>query len=199
MATFRWSKTKLSRAIWVNVFGLPKIDKYVARRSSKKKDVVKKKSEYWTQLKEKQIARYMFWLSESQMRKYYSKAVRSKNVTSQELIRQIEIRADNVVFRSWFATSRAQARQLVVHWHFELNWQRINTPSIQVKAWDTLKLTKKSASLPAFWSLWKPEKTIQWLKPDNKKKEIVIESLPEWDDLEQSIKVHLIVEFYSRK
>lgn len=199
MATFRWSKTKLCRALWVNIFGLPKIDKLIARRNNKKKTIIRKKSEYWIQLQEKQIARFMFWISESQLRKYYSRAVRSKNVTSQEMIVELETRVDNVIYRAGFAESRPQARQFISHWHFELNWSRINTPSIQVKPWDKLKLSKKSWNMSIFWNATKLAKNIQWLKPDVKKKEILIESLPEWDELEQSIKVHLIVEFYSRR
>ncbi len=199
MARFRWSKTKLCKALWANIFWLPKIDKLMARSSSKKKWVVRKKSEYWVQLKEKQILRFMFWISESQLQKYYQKAVSSNTVTSEELIRQLETRIDNVLFRAWFAESRPQARQFIAHGHFELNWKKIKTPSIQVKKWDKITLKLKSKDASVFQEFITPWKILQWIKPDIKKKEILIESLPEWDELEQSVKVHLIVEYYSRR
>lgn len=199
MARFRWSKTKLCKSLWANIFWLPKIDKLMARSSSKRKWVVRKKSEYWIQLKEKQIARHMFWISESQLQKYYKKAVSSKNVTSEELIRQLETRMDNVLYRAWFAESRPQARQFVAHWHFELNWKKVKTPSIQVKTWDKITLKLKSKDSAVFQEFTSPLKTIQWIKPLPKKNEILVESLPDWDELEQSIKVHLIVEYYSRR
>lgn len=197
MATFRWSKAKLSKKLWTNIFWLPKIDKIMAKWSWKKW-LTKKTSEYWSQLKEKQILRFMFWVSEKQLRKYYNKALRSTHVTSEELLRQLETRADNVIFRSWFAISRAQARQMISHWHFELNWQRITIPSIQVKPWDKLNLRKKSVWSSLFSQIKELDTWVKWIKWDIKKKTIWIESLPEALELEQSVRVPLIIEFYSR-
>ena len=199
MATFRWSKTKLSRKLWVNIFGLPKIDKIMGKRLWKKRWPVKKQSEFWIQLREKQLTRYMYWLSEKQLKKYYDKAVRSKNVTSDELIRQMETRVDNVVYRAWFASSRPQARQLVAHWHLELNWRKITIPSIQMKAWDKISIKAKSKKTPLFDELDPIAKFIKWIKPDIKKQEIVIEGTPDTDEMEKSIKTHLIIEWYSRR
>lgn len=200
MAKFTWSKAKLSRKLWVNIFWLPKIDKIIAKRSEKwKKSWFWKKSEFWVQSREKQILRFMFWLSEKQLRKYYDIAIRSKNITSEELIRQIEIRVDNVLYRAWFAASRAQARQMISHWHFELNWQKITVPSIQVKVWDILVISKKLKDSSLYSNIWSQEKWLKWLKSDIKKKEIVVSSMPENEELEQLVKTHLIVEYYSRK
>lgn len=200
MAKFTWSKAKLSRKLWINVFWLPKIDKIIAKRSTKWKTSWSwKKSEFWVQQKEKQILRYTFWLSEKQLRKYYDIAIRSKNITSEELVRQIEIRVDNIVYRAWFAKSRSQARQMISHGHFEFNWQKITVPSIQIRPWDKLSVTKKLQTSPLFSDISSLEKWLKWIKSDTKKKEIVIDSLPESDELEQSIKTHLIVEYYSRK
>jgi len=197
MARFLWSKAKLCRALWVNIFWLPKIDKIIQKRSSWKRWMVRKKSEYWMQLKEKQIARYTFWLSEKQFKKYYNKAVRSQNVTWEEMIRQIEIRADNALYRAWFAESRPQARQMISHWHFELNWRRITVPSIQLKIWDKLVLRKKLQSSSLYTEA--PAKcAVKWLKADVKKKEVEMTEVPAWDELEQSIKTPLIIEYYSR-
>lgn len=196
MARFLWSKAKLSRSLGVNIFWLPKIDTILQKRLWKRW-MVKKKSEFWIQLREKQVARFMFWLSEKQFKKYYQKAVRSKNITWEELIRQIELRADNVLYRSWFAESRPQARQMISHWHFDLNGRRITVPSIQLKPWDKLTLRKKMTSSSLYWEA--PAKSaVKWLKSDSKKWEVKMDSVPEVDELEQSIKTHLIIEFYSR-
>lgn len=200
MAKFTWSKAKLSRKLWMNIFWLPKIDKIMAKRSEKwRRSWFKKKSEYWIQSTEKQILRFMFWLSEKQLRKYYDIAIRSKNVTNEELVRQIELRSDNVIYRAWFAMSRAQARQMISHWHFELNWQRITVPSIQAKPWDKFAVSKKLNDALLYSNIWSPEKWLKWIKPNISNKEIVIESIPENDELEQSVKTQLIVEYYSRK
>lgn len=196
MARFLWSKAKLCRSLWVNIFWLPKIDKIIQKRSWKRW-VVRKKSEYWMQLREKQVARHMFWLSEGQFRKYYDKAVRSKNITWEELIRQIEVRIDNVLYRSWFAESRPQARQMISHWHFELNWRKVTVPSIQLRPWDKLSLRKRLQS-SALYSEDPAKCSIKWIKADSKKKEIEMIEIPSSDELEQSIKTHLIIEYYSR-
>lgn len=197
MARFLWSKAKLCRALWINIFWLPKIDKIIQKRSSWKRGMVRKKSEYWTQLREKQIARFTFWLSEKQFKKYYQKAVSSKNVTWEELIRQMEMRIDNVVYRAWLAESRPQARQMVAHWHFELNWRRITIPSIQFKTWDKLILRKKLQN-SSLYSESPAKCVVKWIKADVKKKEIEMVEVPAFDELEQSIKTSLIIEYYSR-
>ena len=196
MARFLGSKAKLSRSLWVNVFWLPKIDNIIAKRAWKNK-FFKKRSEYWMQLREKQIARHTFWLSEKQFKKYYQKAVSSKNITWEELIRQIELRVDNIIYRSWIAVSRTQARQMISHWNFLLNWRKITIPSIQLRVWDVLSLRDKIKKSPLFENTTiKP--VFKWIKWDNKSKSIELLEIPKSDELEQSIKTHLIIEYYSR-
>jgi len=196
MARFLGSKAKLSRSLWVNVFWLQKIDNIMAKRAWKGK-FFKKRSEYWMQLREKQIARHMFWLSEKQFKMYYQKAVKSKNITWEELIRQIELRVDNIIYRAWIAASRTQARQMISHWNFLLNWRKITIPSIQLRTWDKLTLRDKLKKSPLFEDL-KITPVFKWLKWDSKTKSIEVVETPKSDELEQSIKTHLIIEYYSR-
>ncbi len=92
-----------------------------------------KQSEYLLQLREKQKARRYYGLLEKQFRDYYEKASRRSGVTGEELLRMLETRLDNVVYRLGFAASRAQARQLVRHGHFQVNGRRVNIPSYQVR------------------------------------------------------------------
>ena len=92
-----------------------------------------KQSEYLLQLREKQKARRYYGILEKQFRIYYDKASRRSGVTGEELLRMLELRLDNVVYRLGFASSRAQARQLIRHGHFQVNGRRVNIPSYQVR------------------------------------------------------------------
>lgn len=196
MARFLWSKAKLSRKLGVNLFWLPKISAIMTKRAWKVRSF-KKKSEYWLQLQEKQIARHLFWLTEKQFKKYYKIAVKSKHITWDELLRQIEMRADNIIYRAGLAESRPQARQMISHWHFELNWHKITIPSIQLKVWDKLIIRKKLQK-SILYTDKKIENATKWLKSDEKVNSVEMLSIPESAELEQFIKTHLIIEFYSR-
>src|SRR5919109_3394547 len=99
-----------------------------------------KQSEYLVQLREKQKARRYYGLLEKQFRTYYAKATRGSGITGENLLRMLETRLDNVVYRLGFAASRAQARQLVRHGHFQVNGRRVNIPSFQVKMDDIVSL-----------------------------------------------------------
>ena len=105
-----------------------------------------KQSEYLLQLREKQKARRYYGLLEKQFRGYYEKASRRSGVTGEELLRLLETRLDNVVYRLGFAASRAQARQLVRHGHFQVNGRRVNIPSYQVKPDDVVSLKTGSGA-----------------------------------------------------
>ena len=104
----------------------------------------KRISEYQTRLLEKQKLRAIYGVTEKQMRKYYERATRSKGVTGEELIRQLETRLDTVVLRLGFALSTRQARQLVSHGHVSLDGRRIDVPSAQVKPGQTIEVSPKA-------------------------------------------------------
>ena len=105
----------------------------------------KKQSEYGTQLREKQKAKSFYGVLESQFRKYFEEAARSKGVTGTRLLQILESRLDNVVYRLGLATSRAQARQLVRHGHFEVNGVKVNIPSYLTKVGEVVKVKESSA------------------------------------------------------
>src|SRR5437667_9593168 len=103
-----------------------------------------KQTEYLLQLREKQKARRYYGLLENQFRTYYAKAAKGSGITGEELLRMLETRLDNVVYRLGFATSRAQARQFVRHGHFHANGRRVNIPSYQVRPGDIVSVRSGS-------------------------------------------------------
>lgn len=163
------------------------------------KDSHGKKSDYSKQLREKQKARRIFGISEKQIRRYYSKAIASPEVSGEELLRQLENRFDNIVYRAGFATTRRQARQLVNHGIFTLNGRSSSVPSVQLKTGDAFVVRPKNRSMPLFADLEKRKVvTPAWLKVDLKELngQVIGKALRE--NLEGSIDPQMIIEFYSR-
>ena len=158
---------------------------------------------YLTQLREKQKVRRLYGLLEKQFAKLMKEALKTEGLSGQNLLEFLERRADNVVFRAGFATTRRQARQLVSHGHFLLNGRRIDIPSIRLKAGDVLEVRTKSAKSEYFKNL---ENTVaasgvqplSWLKTDAKKMRIEITGTPKREEVEAGINEQLIVEYYSR-
>ena len=157
-------------------------------------------SEYGKQLQEKQKARFMFGLTEKQFNKYYVKATKIKGITGNEMLRLLERRLDNVLFRSGLAATRRQSRQIASHGLLELNGKRVNIASIQTKVGDVITVRTKSHTSPLFAEVKNTKKPIhaKWLDVDYGKLSITVSSLPEDDDLEQIIDAQLIVEYYSK-
>lgn len=156
-------------------------------------------SEYGKQLQEKQKARFMFGITEKQFRKYYQKAAKAEGVTGTELLKGLERRLDNLVYRSGFASTRRQARQLVTHGHFELNGRRVDIPSIEIKVGDKLVVRTKSQKSPLFEEIKKQkDASVKWINADNGKLTIEVIALPGEDDVEPIINSQMIVEFYSK-
>jgi len=158
---------------------------------------------YLTQLREKQKVRRLYGLLEKQFAKLMKEAQKAEGLSGQNLLEFLERRADNVVFRAGFATTRRQARQLVSHGHFLLNGRRIDIPSIRLKAGDVLEVRENSAKSEYFKNL---ENTVaasgaqplSWLKADAKKMRIEITGTPKREEAEAGINEQLIVEYYSR-
>ena len=158
---------------------------------------------YLTQLREKQKVRRLYGLLEKQFAKLMKEAQKAEGLSGQNLLEFLERRADNVVFRAGFATTRRQARQLVSHGHFLLNGRRIDIPSIRLKAGDVLEVREKSVKSEYFKNL---ENTVaasgaqplSWLKADAKKMRIEITGTPKREEAEAGINEQLIVEYYSR-
>lgn len=162
-----------------------------------------KPSLYLTQLREKQKVRRIYGLLEKQFAKLMNEANRQQGLAGENLLRMLEQRLDNAVYRAGFATSRRAARQLVGHGHFTLNGRRVDIPSIRVKAGDELAVREKSKKSGYFTTLDDVMKNadsqpLSWLKSDAKKMTISITGLPQRDEAEADINEQLIVEYYSR-
>jgi len=162
-----------------------------------------KPSLYLTQLREKQKVRRLYGLLEKQFAKLMNEASRQDGMTGENLLRFLEQRLDNAVYRAGFATSRRAARQLVGHGHFMLNGRRVDIPSIRVKAGDELVVRPKSTKSGYFTELDEVVKgsvqvPLSWLKSDPKKMTISITGAPTRQEAEPEINEQLIVEYYSR-
>ena len=161
----------------------------------------RKLSEYANQLKEKQKSRYIYGVLERQFRKHYAVADRGQGATGAKLLRVLESRLDNVVYRLGFADSRRQARQLVRHGHFALNGRRTDIPSALVKASDTVSVMQKARQLEYFKIVQEglARKAVpNWLELDVSAMSGRVVSLPGRDEIEVAINEQLVVEFYSR-
>jgi len=162
-----------------------------------------KPSLYLTQLREKQKVRRLYGLLEKQFAKLMNEADRQEGLTGVNLLRMLEQRLDNTVYRAGFATSRRAARQLVGHGHFILNGRRVDIPSIRVKPGDEIVVRPKSTKSGYFSQLDEVVKeasatSMSWLKSDQKKMTITVTSLPTREEAEPDINEQLIVEYYSR-
>ena len=160
-----------------------------------------KKSEYATQLTEKQKVKFVYGIQEKQFRNYYEKASRMTGNTGEELLTLVERRLDNVVYRLGFANSRRQARQLVNHGHFTVNGNRVNVPSYLVKAGDVVAVCEKSVSNNFFKALKEADTFVaapKWLARDKNTLTGKVIAMPTKADIDFEIAVHLIVELYSK-
>lgn len=158
---------------------------------------------YLTQLREKQKVRRLYGLLEKQFAKLMKEAQKAEGLTGEILLEFLERRADNVVFRAGFASTRRQARQLVSHGHFTLNGRRVDIPSIRLKAGDKLEVRAKSQKSEYFKNLDNIVAAsgitpLSWMKSDAKKMTIEITGKPKREEAEAGINEQLIVEYYSR-
>lgn len=162
----------------------------------------KKSSQYALQLREKQKVKRLYGLLERQFAKLMTEASRTKGQSGQVLLRKLEQRADNVIYRAGFAPSRRAARQLVTHGHFLLNGRRIDIPSIELQPGDEMKLRPKSLQSDYFKRIDETspagESTVSWIAVDRKKFTVKVSAMPVRDEAEPDINEQLIVEYYSR-
>lgn len=160
----------------------------------------KKVTEYGLQLREKQKVRRFYGIQESQMRKYFIIADKMEGITGENLLRLLELRLDNIVYRMGFASSRAEARQLVTHGHFIINGQKVDIPSSILSVGDTLEVKGRSKNSPKFKELVADHRgnTVRWLEasPEELKGKVVAE--PSREEIDIPVEEHLIVELYSR-
>ena len=158
-----------------------------------------KQSEYLLQLREKQKARRYYGLLEKQFRTYYAKASRKTGITGENLLRMLETRLDNVVYRLGFAASRAQARQLVRHGHFQVNGRRVNIPSFQVKPDDLVTVAAGSAAQQVIRDATDLTAAVSpWLQADHEGLTGKVLKWPERAEIDAPVQEQLIVELYSK-
>jgi len=160
----------------------------------------RKQSEYGQQLREKQKVRRIYGIMENQFRNYFSKAARQRGVTGENFLKLLETRLDNTVFRMGFATSRAQARQFVLHGHIIVDGRKVNVPSYQVSEGDTISVkdaSRKKNFIKDVLEINAEQTPPEWLSVNMEKAEGTVVSLPERDDIDQPINEQLIVEYYS--
>ena len=160
-----------------------------------------KESEYLLQLREKQKARYAYGVLEKQFRRYYEEANRVSGKTGDNLLIILESRLDNVIYRSGLASTRRQARQLVVHGHFLVNGKKVNVPSYRVSAYDVIDVKPKSMNL---YPLVVGRETFNekvvpgWLTVRPNKGRILVHQLPVREQITIDVAEQLIVELYSK-
>jgi len=161
----------------------------------------KKLSNYGLQLREKQKVKRIYGVLERQFKLYFERAERMRGVTGENLLRLLEQRLDNVVYRMGFAESRSEARQLVRHGHFTVNGKKVDIPSYQVELNDVIAVREKSRASEKFKALAEAAaaKTApQWLSVNPEMMEARVISLPTREDIDLPIEEHLIVELYSK-
>lgn len=197
MARMRSPRFKQCRRLDLNVCGHPKAMKRAGNGQSR---AAKKLSSYGRQLLEKQRLRGYYEVMEKQFRRYVKQAMNSKDQTGHVLVKSLELRLDNLVYRMGFASSIRQARQMVVHGHILVNGSRVDIPSYAVKVGDVLILREKSRSNAMFkenlqaLALSAPK----YLTVDADQFKGTVDRMPEIEEIPIQIDVHLVVEFYSK-
>ena len=201
MARYTGPKTKIARKFGEAIYG---DDKAFEKRNyppgqhgaNKRRG---KKSEYATQLMEKQKAKYTYGILERQFRNMFKKATAAPGITGEVLLQLCESRLDNVVYRMGLAPSRSGGRQLVSHRHITVNGEIVNIPSYQLKAGDVVAVREKSKSLEAIQnSLNNSSSVYEWITWNNETKQGTYVSVPARVQIPENINEQYIVELYSK-
>lgn len=201
MARYRGPKSKVARRFREAIFGR---DKALEKKNygpgihgnSRRKP---KQSEYAIQLAEKQKAKYTYGLLEKQFRNVFTKAAAKKGITGENLLKFLEARLDNTVFRLGIAPTRRAARQLVGHRHITVNGEVVNIPSYTLRPGDVIAVREKSQSLEVIQnSVGNVRKRFNWLDWDHSSLSGTFLTFPQRDEIPENIKEQLIVELYSK-
>ena len=207
MARYLGPKCKLSRREGTDLFlksGIKPIEnkcKLNTIPGSKVGSRRERLSDYGIQLREKQKLRRMYGVLEKQFRNYYKKASKAKGSTGENLLKLLETRLDNMVYRMGFAVTRAEARQLVNHKAIMVNGSVINIPSYEVSANDEISVTEKAQKQLRVKNAVNIASQLgisEWLSVDLKKLKGIVSSVPEREDILPDINENLVVEYYSK-
>lgn len=196
MAKFNVPRLKRCKALGISpqYIGMNKESNRMPKKS------FRKLSEYGIQLREKQRAKFIYDVNEKQFRKYFDMASRKKGITGENLLRILETRLDNVLFRLGFAKTRPQARQFISHGAIELNGHKATIASMLVKEGDIITVKDSKKNHPMIILNMNENSVIvpAWLEKDSKKMSAKVLRLPERDEIDLPIEEHLIVELYSK-
>lgn len=203
MARHTGPKNKLARRVGQDL-GLKTNALKVARRLNLRpgqhgRNMRRRSSDYGQQLLEKQKVRYIYGVQERYLRNTFKLAMKTPLATGQELLKLLERRLDNVVYRLGFAPTRAAARQLVNHGHVEVNGKKVTIPSYRVNIGDDVKISSKAANIPYITELMDEKNapsTPKWL--ERKATVGKVQAFPEREDITEGIEEQLVVEYYSR-
>lgn len=201
MARYIGPKTKIARKFGEPIFGE---DKVLQRRNyppgQHGQNRRRKSSEYGTQLREKQKAKYTYGVLERQFRNLFDKAARMKGITGEILLQLLESRLDNVVYRLGIAPTRAAARQIVLHRHIVVNGKVVNIPSYRVLPGDVIGVRERSKSLEVIADALGGfnHSKYPWIEWDEPSKSGKFLHVPAREDIPENIKEQLIVELYSK-
>lgn len=201
MARYTGPKQKKARRFREPIFGSSKaLERKPYGPGQHGRSRFSKKSEYSVQLEQKQKAKYTYGLLERQFRRIFEKASSKSGVTGDNLMRYLESRLDNSVFRMGFANTRRQARQIVNHGHVAVNGELVNIPSYELKPGDIVSIRPKSRSLEIINDSLDgtSRKRFKWLEVDRKLMSGKFLAYPEIDEIPENINVQLIVELYSK-
>jgi small subunit ribosomal protein S4 len=200
MARYTGPMVKLSRREGVAL--TDKCQKYLDRRPYPPGEHGRgriRQSEYLLQLREKQKMRRFYGVLEKQFRRYYEKASRQPGITGENLLRMLEQRLDNVVYRLGFAATRRQARQLVGHGHFRVNGKKVDIPSYQVRPDDVITVKPGSSAEPIIRSATELVASVApWLQADYDALNGKVLRVPERTEIDTPVSEQLIVEYYSK-
>ena len=197
MAVNRVPVLKRCRALGIE----PAVLGYDKKSNRQNQHIGKKVSEYGTQLREKQKAKFIYGVLEKPFRNYYKKADRMKGMTGENLMVMLESRLDNVVFRLGLARTRREARQVVGHKHVMVNGKKVNIPSYLVKAGDVIELTEKAKSLTRYKEIAEVtggRLVPEWLDGDLDNFKGTVKNLPTREMIDVPVDEMLIVELYSK-
>jgi len=200
MARYRGPKQKIARRFGEPIFGPSKaLERKPYPPGQHGRTRRAKESEYAVQLKEKQKVKHIYGLLERQFRNLFEKATRKKGITGENLLKMLEARLDNTVYRMGFARTRRQARQLVVHRHIMVNGQVVNVPSYQLRPGDVVAVRPKSRQLALIQeNIKRLRRNFPWLEVDRKEMQGKFLDYPNREDIPENIREHLIVELYSK-
>jgi small subunit ribosomal protein S4 len=200
MARYRGARQKIARRFKEPIFGPSKsLERKPYAPGQHGRSRRRKESEYSIQLKEKQKAKYTYGLLERQFRKTFEKAARKQGVTGENLLRFLEARLDNTVYRLGIGGTRRQARQFVTHRHIMVNGGVVNVPSFQLKPGDIVSVRPRSRDVePIRESLRGSRRQYSWLEVDRREMTGKFLEYPNREDIPENIREQLIVELYSK-